>query len=50
MDKKCPFCVGGKITIDGSLGYRCPDCGGSGRIEIEDMIEDDRYVDYELED
>ncbi len=51
MGKTCPYCFSGKISVDGgSLSYRCPDCEGQGFTDIEDVLEDDRYLNYELED
>ena len=46
---KCPHCRGGRISVDGgSLGYDCPDCDGSGRIEVEgDSMEEIRCDDEE---
>lgn len=33
--KECPYCENGRITIEGSYGYRCPDCNGTGYIQEE---------------
>lgn len=53
--KNCPYCNNGRITIEGSYGYDCPDCNGTGYIEEEGV---DYWVcpycwekvDYELKD
>lgn len=33
---KCPWCRGGWIILEGSLGYECTDCNGTGRRQIEE--------------
>lgn len=39
-DRRCPCCCGrGGISAEGapsSLGYRCPDCEGTGRLLVDE--------------
>lgn len=60
-EKKCPYCHFGRVTVEGSYGYTCPDCHGTGYLQYgcceecvhaykDEENEEILHCEYEKED